>query len=158
MVPCPTEMSIQPTSVLRRIVEDARAHPFSGFVCDALLPEDFRATGTQQRMTWLRAPIRGFTTEFEFWAHALRVWLERAGVPERFEPIVGNALCEPLARDELNRAIEARLSVAKTRREIDVRGSFAGAYLMIDQDVLESWTISSDTELLAVFWEDLDWL
>ena len=152
MVPCPAEMSIQPTSVVRRIVEDARANPRADLECEVLAPEELRATGigTRQRVTWIRAPLASFTTAFEFWTHALRVWLLRAGVAERFEPIVGIALCEPLSVGELRGALASR--------NVDLCGSFANAYRMLDQDVVESSVIETDAELRAYFWEDLDWL
>lgn len=152
MVPCPTEMSIQPTSVVRRIVEDARSNPRADLECEVLAPGEFRATGTgtRQRVTWIRAPLASFTTAFEFWTHALRVWLLRAGVAERFEPIVGNALCEPVSEAELRGALASR--------SVDMRGSFANAYRMLDQDLVESYVIETDAEIRAYFWEDLDWL
>ena len=151
-------MSIQPTSVVRRIVEDARENPHADFVCEALAPEAFRAGWPRQRITWLRAPVGGFTTQYEFWAHALRVWLEQVGVTERFEAIVGNALCERVEEVELRAAIDARLAGSRVARRIEHAGSFAAAYRMIAQDVLESYVIETDAELLTYFWEDLDWL
>ena len=150
MVPCPAEMSIQPTSVVRRIVEDARSNPRADLECEVLAPEELRATGTRQRVTWIRAPLASFTTAFEFWTHALRVWLLRAGVAERFEPIVGNALCEPVS--------EADLRGALASRSVDMRVSFANGYRMLDQDLVESYVIETDAEIRAYFWEDLDWL
>ena len=116
----------------------------------ALAPEELRATVTRQRVTWIRAPLASFTTAFEFWTHALRVWLLRAGVAERFEPIVGNALCEPVS--------EADLRGALASRSVDMRGSFANGYRMLDQDLVESYVIETDAEIRAYFWEDLDWL
>ena len=157
MVTCRIEMSIQPTSVVRRILEDARANPRADFVCEALAPETFRATHPRQSITWLRAPAGGFTTEFEFWAHALRVWLEQSGVPERLEAIVGNARCEPVTEADLRQAVDARLASSRVPRRLELAGSFAGAYRMIEQEVLESYAIETDAELLAFFWEDLDW-
>lgn len=157
MVPCVLEMSIQPTSVVRRILEDTRANPRGDLVCEELAPEAFRATHSRQSISWLRAPAGGFTTEFEFWAHALRVWLERSGVPERLEAIVGNARCEPISEGDLRNALDARLASSREPRRFELAGSFSGAYRMIDQDVLESYTIVTDAELLAFFWEDLAW-
>ena len=151
-------MSIQPTSVVRRIVEDARANPHAHFVCETLAPEAFRAARPRQRITWLRTPVGGFTTQFEFWTHALRVWLEQVGVAERFEAIVGNALCEQVEEVALRAAIDARLAGLRVVGRLVHAGSFAAAYRMIAQDVLESYVIETDAELLAYFWEDLDWL
>lgn len=145
-------MSIQPTSVVRRIVADARANPRADLECEVLAPGEPGAAGigTRERVTWIRAPLASFTTAFEFWTHALCVWLLRAGVAERFEPIVGNALCEPASAAELRAALASR--------RIDLRAPFSHAYRMLDQDVVESWVIETDAELRAFFWEDLDWL
>jgi hypothetical protein len=151
-------MSIQPASVVRRIVEDARANPRADFVFETLAPEAFHANRPRQRITWLRAPAGSFTTEFEFWAHALRVWLEQSGVPERLEAVVGNALCRPVAEAELRQAVDARLAGSRIPRRLELAGSFTGAYHMIEHDVLESFAIETDAELAAFFWEDLDWL
>jgi len=151
-------MSIQPTSVVRRIVEDARANPRADFACEVHEGEAFRATSPRQRITWLRAPAGGFTTQFEFWTHALRVWLEQIGLADRFEAIVGNALCEQVDEVELRAAIEARLAGLRTANRLEFAGPFAAAYLMIAQEVLEAYVVESDSELRAFFWEDLDWL
>lgn len=158
MIPSPFEMSIQPTSVLRRIVEDARANPHPDFACEVLAPEAFRPSPKPQRVSWLRAPIGGFATEFEFWAHALHVWLARVGVPERFEAIVGNALCEQVSEAELRRHLAARLEGSREPHRLEITGTFAGAYRMLEQDVIVSYTIETDAEQIAFFWEDMDWL
>lgn len=151
-------MSIQPANVVRRILDDARANPRAEFPGVELPPEAFAGEGaTGERIVWLFAPRASFTTQFEFWAHALLQWLRARGLAQHFESIVGNALCEPAGPAALRRALEPRLARLREPARSAVAPELTGGYRMLEQDALVSYALETDAELIAFFWEAGEW-